>query len=333
MREFPGHPSRIEVSPYRTKVRGMAARVGFLLRIHWVLSEPPGYSDLMSWPELGDLPWQEELELLKLGKPSLLGQRALELAYEDQVARTQSQSLWSKVDEPPESHFLMGSILELESSSASTELAQKIELGFKRLKIKWPAGASAERGIAAIERVGDLLFANDVRIRLDFNECPPVGGWDAWRSAWDREPARWEGLFDYWEDPAPASKPADWEQLQAYFPGLRLFVDRGVGQRELRAIADGWVVKPAWQNPLKILTSEPNSQKPIVITHALGHSLGAAYAAWYAAQCPGRVIESGLLSGDEGEAVLSPVFETKELRSGLGIGWNEPASLFWEKLA
>lgn len=294
-----------------------------------------GYADLMCWPELGDLAVGEELRRIAAGAPTRVGERALAMARLDAEARAAGRSLWEGVSDPPPSHWLLGTLTELEAAVSRGELERLREMGFRRLKVKWVGARESKLGIAVIQSASEKLASLGMKLRLDFNESAPWDGWSGWIDAWASDPAGWGEVFDYWEDPAPAARIDDWIRLREGCLGLSLFVDRAVEDPVLRDLADGWVIKPAWQDPMEL--TAPEKSRPMkrrVFTHALGHGLGGAFAAWYAAGECGTREACGLLPGNEGFVPTSAGLDVSALRGRPGIGWDE-ATLDgdWSRLA
>ena len=341
MRDF----SALSTHRYRVRLPGSLSadrpREGFLLRVEWPGREAGlptirGYADLMSWPELGDLPIEDELRAILRGVPTTLGARALEMAALDAEARATDRSLWKGVGEPPESHFLAGALHDLEL----VDFGALAKRGFRSIKVKCSGGKSIDSGRSALARATTKMQKHDLRLRIDFNGSADAAFLDSLLSGLSQEQL---DRIEFLEDPLPSDQPRAWLDLRARFPQLALFVDRaGEEDRELLALADGWVLKPALQGEewLKSARREGGTQ-PLAFTQYLGHALGAAWAAWHAASTGSLARTSGLLfdsliegeSAFFSEAVPAPGcrFETRFLRAGTGIGWTDEDfdSLTW----
>lgn len=126
-----------------------ASREGALIRVEG------GYADLHPWPELGDENLETQLELLCMGRPSLLGRRSLYYADLDSRARRAGQSLFKDLGSP-KSHFLWDEKTSLETLRAE---------GFEKLKIK----VSAQRPIQELKQVLTQAAESGFRLRLDAN--------------------------------------------------------------------------------------------------------------------------------------------------------------------
>jgi O-succinylbenzoate synthase len=337
---------QLSTHSYRVELPGTLSssrpREGFLVRVEWTARDsslPPirGYADLMAWPELGDLTIHEEIQAILRGTPTTLGLRVLEMARKDAEARNETRSLWTGVGEPPASHFLAGSISDL----LSVDVESICSRGFRSIKVKWPSSVSVVSGVEILAQVLPALRRAGLRLRLDFNGSAELGALASYFERWPEI----RDTLEFLEDPFPADSPEWWSAFRARVPGLSLYADRvDVDDEVLLALADGWVIKPALQGIEWISRAREfgENPKPLSFTQYLGHAVGAAWAAWHAAQAsPDQLRDSGLLfeSRIEGESerlceAVSPSgcrFPTTRLREGQGIGWTETefASLTW----
>lgn len=91
---------RYELTPKRrlSAVADAGPRRGALLRVNG------GYADVHPWPELGDLPLDEQLALLARGETTPLTSSSLEFASIDAAARRDGRSLFDGLTIPP-SHW------------------------------------------------------------------------------------------------------------------------------------------------------------------------------------------------------------------------------------
>ncbi|MEN9724048.1 MAG: hypothetical protein RJB38_2034 [Pseudomonadota bacterium] len=317
-----------------------APREGALLRVEWRLAETNflpgwGYADLMAWPELGDLSLEEECLAIIRGSPTSLGLRALAMSQLDAQARLERRSLWQQTPEPPRSHYLAGSVEDLLTLDYSS-LARR---GFQTVKVKAAKTLNLTQAKAILQASSTALLGHDLKLRVDFNGSASLDLLSALLS--ELEPSRFEWL-DFLEDPFSAESLDEWITLKHRFPQVRLFVDRAETPKDdaLLELADGWVLKPALQDPLFWIHRAQG--KPFCFTQYLGHAVGAAWASWYAARtASGSAIDSGLLyeSRIDGESEFfsksigseSACFETGPLRKGDGIGWTDTDwnSLSW----
>jgi len=309
-----------------------------LLRVEWPdlrdgTRAVSGYADLMAWPELGDLEVEEEILALLRGQPTWLGKRAFEMARLDAEARAQSRSLWEGIDEPPLSHYLAGSLQDLEG----LDYASLRDREFSSIKVKWSQALSTAQGKQILERNSAFLRENDLRLRIDFNG---TGRLNELLQLFSSLPREVIGRIDYLEDPFEAIDLPAWTQFQTQFPEVALYADRvNEDDTALLHLASGWVIKPALQPFESWRARAANEGKACTFTQYLGHAVGAAWAAWAAARSSAQV--SGLLfhSQIEGEssffseALRAPTsrFPTALLRQGTGIGWSDAefASISW----
>jgi O-succinylbenzoate synthase len=91
---------RYELAPKRrlSAIARDAPREGALIRVG------DGFADVHPWPELGDLPLDEQLALLARGEITALTRRSLSFASIDEQARSASRSLFEGLTIPP-SHW------------------------------------------------------------------------------------------------------------------------------------------------------------------------------------------------------------------------------------
>ena len=91
---------RYELTPKRrlSAVASDGVRRGALIRVNG------GVADVHPWPELGDLPLDEQLALLARGETTPLTQSSLEFASIDAAARRDGRSLFDGLTIPP-SHW------------------------------------------------------------------------------------------------------------------------------------------------------------------------------------------------------------------------------------
>ncbi|MEA2329564.1 MAG: hypothetical protein QOE68_4523, partial [Thermoanaerobaculia bacterium] len=91
---------RYELTPKRrlSSVAADGPRRGALIRVNG------GYADVHPWPELGDLPLDEQLALLARRETTPLTQCSLEFASIDAAARRDGRSLFDGLTIPP-SHW------------------------------------------------------------------------------------------------------------------------------------------------------------------------------------------------------------------------------------
>jgi O-succinylbenzoate synthase len=162
-----------------------------------------------------------------------------------------------------------------------------VEAGFSTAKLKVGADLAAEG------RFLDEMAAEfpQLRWRLDCNEAlDPAAAGDFLRGLATATRA----AIDFVEDPCPYAE-STWQALRRE-TGLRLAVDREAAP--LSRAAAVLVIKPALDEPFLLAEAALANSQRVVVTSAMDHPLGQAFAAWEAArlslQFPGLVGLCGL---------------------------------------
>jgi len=146
---------RYELAPKRrlSAIARDAPREGALIRVG------DGFADVHPWPELGDLPLDEQLALLARGETTALTRRSLSFASIDEQARLASRSLFEGLTIPP-SHW-PGSdppaAFEVAKLKSIDRLPERV-----RLRIDFNATLTAD----------EFLQLRLSRERIDFIEDP-----------------------------------------------------------------------------------------------------------------------------------------------------------------
>ncbi len=158
-----------------------------------IVERDGGFGCIQPWPALGDPPLDAQLEALRAGEPTVLGEACLRCCAIDAEARRAGRSLLAGLELPP-SHQLWDGV---------GAIAAPV------VKVKSPdlAEAAARRG---------------VRVRVDFNARLDGEQFLRWASA--LSPGVRERI-DFVEDPTPYG-PEEWERL-AEASGMRLALDFG----------------------------------------------------------------------------------------------------------
>lgn len=252
----------IEIARYRLQAGGPLNRAGAGTAVEGVLLKAGGgFGCLQPWPEFGHAPLDEQLEVLRAGGRTPLPEQALACAAVDGAARRDGRSLFDGVKVPP-SHAT------LNNPEAQGEAAW--QAGFRVWKAKCGAG---EADAAALE--GWVERWPGVRWRLDFNEVPSESELREW---WGSLSQQVRDGIDFLEDPV-AFDPDVWRKLASNL-GVELAVDRAAGVA-CSGDAAVLVVKPAWEDAAALARAW---QGRVVVTSAMDHPLGQAWAAWAAAQ-------------------------------------------------
>jgi o-succinylbenzoate synthase len=222
-----------------------------------------GYADCHPWEELGDLPLQTQLELLKSGKCTRLTARSLYFAKADAKARADRRNLL----DPriiPKSHYLV-TLLD-ETSLADIKMAS--EKGFTHFKLKMGNDLKREE-----ELIRELIkLFPKARLRLDFNAKLSR---EEFISFLDRISSAIPSI-DFIEDPFSFNY-ASWRQIQETFSvalAADEFYKTAYGHPEAAKIL---IMKPA----VHTLKSISSGQR-LITTSYLDHPIGQISAAYMA---------------------------------------------------
>lgn len=259
-------------------------RNGALLRIEEE-GKGVGFADCHPWPELGDLPLDQQLQKLAKRECTALTLQSLFFAGLDASFRRKQQSAFENVTIPP-SHFLIPDLF----TQDKTELEKFVAEGGKVFKCKVGRDLLAER--VELEKLAEQFSQQEALIRLDSNL---VGDEFSCHRLMKQANERLVGMIDFWEDPFPYDAQA-WSHFSEAH-GIFLARDRDLKSTELQGV-DVLVLKPAVQNisPEQLLAL----RKRVVMTSYLDHPLGQLSAAFVAARSQkvlGRKLDvCGLLS-------------------------------------
>lgn len=284
----------------RTEHEGALIRVG------------EGFGCIHPWPELGDLPMEEQLRCLREGVGTALIEGALECAEWDAECRENGRSMFS--GEVPESHWLVrpGD----DPGFATSE-------GFSLAKIK------GTRDLRATLETMERWRKAGLRIRLDFNESLEPGGFlPFWKSLTDEQ----RSSVDFVEDPERWTRD-HWDALRG--EGAAIAVDRDMEAR--LQPGDVAVMKPA--RPDGCLDADSRYLVTSYMDHAVGQVFAAAKASslWKGGSNL-RLLPCGLLTHRCFEN--DPFFERLRCDGprlippgGTGLGFDDLlASLPWKRL-
>lgn len=317
---------------YRYELRPLAAlnasapkarRIGALLRVD------EGFADVHPWPELGDLPLDEQLTLLASGTTTPLTRASLDLARKDGEARAAEKSLFDGLT-IPDSHYLQ---LMAEGEMDLRILARQ---GFTRFKVK--AGNDLQAEGAWIRNVLSKIDETRValKMRIDFNASVSFPQIETFLSF---IPMNLRTHIDFLEDPIPYDAGL-WQELRDAY-GVRVAADFEKPGGHYRGI-DVLVIKPARENVAAQLAMAETHRLRVVLTCSLDHPVGQMGAAFEAAcvlrDRPDLLDDCGLLAHDiflpdafserismDGPRLIPP--------SGTGIGFDDLlAALPWERL-
>ena len=281
--------------PYELKtMRAMNSRSERRVISGALLRQNDGFGCLQPWPELGDAPLSEHLQLLAKDAPSALVQRALECCAMDGRARRAGISLFDGLSVPLSHATLVGfpNLSDLEALAAG---------GFEAVKIKISSRDLAK--LAAWETV-------PLKIRLDANaSLMPEEFLAATQALTDdvRE------AIDFVEDPCSYDAEV-WDFLRAK-SGVELALDRGSGE-------SGYGVR-VWK---PAVSEKPEWKGRLVVTSNMDHALGQMFAAYEAALCgTGEIcglVTHGLFEEDEFFAAVQSKGPQMLPPSGTGLGFD-----------
>jgi O-succinylbenzoate synthase len=282
-----------------------------------------GHACIHPWPELGDPPLAACLADLAGPRRRSLVRRALRCAEMDRVAREFHHSLFEDL-EIPASHAT------LSQADPKAILAAR-EAGFDRIKLK--GGRAPETEAAFLNTMAAEHPA--LRWRVDCNEAFEPDAAEAFLSA--LAPAIRRAL-DFIEDPCPFAETT-WSRLHTTHR-VALAVDREASP--LTRAAQFMVIKPAMDEPLLLAESALQNGQRVVVTSAMDHPVGQAFAAWEAArlalQMPGLVDVCGLqthhlFEPDPFTELLGPWTPDFHPPEGHGIGFDDLLEILpWKRL-
>lgn len=294
-------------------------RPGALLKV-WFEEGRMGYADCHAWPELGDLPLQQQLDLLAAGNLTPITSCALEWAKIDADARLEGKTILSQRS-IPKSHYLITNLCSLTAGQVKSIFDQ----GYTHVKLKVGRHTDAE-----VEAIHSLFHDSSLKLRLDFNESLTPAAF----RCFTRQMAALKTQIDFIEDPFPF-QPEEWKAFQQ--EGWRLACDRQAAvARRYPESASVLIVKPAIQ---LFNEWERSVEQTCIVTSYLGHPLGQAAAAFAAASMDstGKFVH-GLLSH---HAYFPTVFSQQlnwvgpafTAPQGHGFGFDdELTSLNWSPL-
>lgn len=226
-----------------------------------------GVGCLHPWPEFGDAPVEEQLELLRTGGTSRVIERALYMAEVDREARRRKASLFEGLS-IPRCHYSWD-----QNQPSPPQMQRVIQEGWKAIKTKgWG-------NVGEVLRWLDGFAAKDVtgaiRLRVDFNSC--LEPWQ-FRNFMDWMSPRVRERLDFVEDPFPYD-PVQWATMQETHH-VRLALDK-----QLRGSHAGYevaVLKPG-RRDWRAMVEDLPERVGLVMTSAMDHAIGQSFAAYEAA--------------------------------------------------
>lgn len=293
---------------------------GALLRIG------SGYGCIHPWPEFGDAPIEEQLRLLADGKTTPLTEMALHCAEVDGAARESGVSLFDGL-EIPRSHYSWSF-----GQDTTPQIRRVLDEAWPAIKAKGFANyGETLRFLETTARAGEPV---NLRLRVDFNGCLEP---HAFGKFLEYMAVRVYRQLDFVEDPFPYDAAA-WDQARNRW-GVKLALDKA--WKSGTSGYDAVVVKPARRDWRVVAERHPGV--PLVLTSAMDHALGQAFAAYQAALARRDLGETIGLCGLCTEHLFAPdgFFERVQTHgghfipdlSGGGLGFGEVLEkLPWRKL-
>jgi o-succinylbenzoate synthase len=254
--------------PYTLYSRGALNAVSVRREFHGALIRvDEGVGCLHPWPEFGDAPIEEQLQLLREGSTSRVIECALRMAAVDGDARKRGVSLFADLEIPP-CHWSWD-----QNQPSEPQMRRVVEEGWQAIKTKgW---GNVGEVLRWLDSFAAKSAGADVRLRVDFNSClQPY----QFRKFMEWMTPRVRERLDFVEDPFPYDA-ALWAKMQA---------DHGVSfalDKQLRGASEGFdvaVLKPG-RREWRELTDDLPSDSRIVMTSAMDHAIGQSFAAWEAA--------------------------------------------------
>lgn len=291
---------------------------GVLFRIEFP-GNGVGYSDCHPWPELGDLPLQIHLKLLKSGHLTRAVEQTFSIAMQDARCRLQGLSLFRELN-IPQSHALL---TEIKSDSAKLLNELKTQ-GFSRVKVK-----TSKDNLNALKNLLKGTVGTEIQFRLDFNGALSAGEFH--QVLKELEPHLEK--IEFFEDPLPFHLSI-WKEFQKNYP-IALACDRdarkAIGYPES---AKFLILKPAIQSTIPF----QDAPQTVIITTYADHPIGQFAAAWQAACFGGKLGICGLLShyayeSNPFSALIKHHGPYLEPPSGTGLGFDQLLeNLPWESV-
>ena len=340
---------------YTLRSRGSLNAVSQRREFHGALIKvDDGIGCLHPWPEFGDAPTDDQLNLLREGGTSKVIERALRMAAVDGEARRRGVSLFEGI-EIPRSHFSFD-----QNQSVEAQMQRVFSEGWRAIKTKGSANvdetnafldslltsASKERHLPSAVHNTDgtcqvPLLDEPVRFRIDFNSCLSAAEFAEFMN---RLPAASRERLDFIEDPFPYDAAA-WSHAK-HQSEVKLACDKGLSSSSENdpdeCGYDFAVLKPGRRDWRATLARIPKHTR-IVMTSAMDHAIGQAFAAWEAAmawrELGGRLDLCGLCTEHlfEKDAFFERIHSRGGLlevdRLGAGLGFDDVlASIEWQAL-
>ena len=225
-----------------------------------------GVGCIHPWPEFGDAPLEDQLDLLRQGHPTPLAQRALHCAHVDGDAREQGISLFHNLP-IPNSHYSWSF-----GHPTQPQINRLLEEKWPALKAKgYPNWGESMRFLEACQRA---VGSHDLRFRIDFNGCLEPS---AFNKFIEFMPLKLYRAIDFIEDPCPYDA-ATWSTASERW-GIPLALDKG--WQSATTGFEAVVIKPTRRDWRSVASLHPD--RTLVFTSAMDHPIGQMFAAYEAA--------------------------------------------------
>ena len=274
----------IEIAEYKlypkcllnAKMKSKSSRVGFLIKINFK-SLGAGYSDCFSWPELGDIPIQEQISNLANGNYNSQLKKSIYFAYQDAFYRSKELNIFENLV-LPKNHFTCTNIDFLKK-----DFIEKLKIqGFSKIKLK--CGHDLLHESNQINNLSNACNELEIKLRLDFNASCSLREITLFLNKIHSSLK----IIDLIEDPCFFLEQ-DWVQLKKLFPEINLALDKCCkdflnDENQInKPFFDSLVLKPAVQFFSPIFANVvQNSTKQILFTSYMDHPLGQLTALYEA---------------------------------------------------
>jgi len=297
-------------------------RQGSLLKIEFS-DEKVGHADLHPWPEKGEEPLTFHLKKLKSGIFTALTARALDISYQEAIARAKGCNILNGLF-IPQSHYL---ILDIENLHKKIDTALKRGFKIFKLKLGTPLPEQTNKILNVIK-----AFDPSVKWRIDFHQNLNPKEWEDWSQTILNHPYI-KNRLDFIEAPFNYTENQYWKDKT-----LPLALDVWGGDNSLPVSVLVW---KSSRKKFQLLLKNNHLFQRVVFTHCLAHPLDQLASA-YEAACFYRIKESlretcGLVQADIYEknsfSLMNkgPVFP---ILSGPGWGFDHLLhKLSWKNLS
>jgi O-succinylbenzoate synthase len=267
-----------------------------------------GYSCLQPWPELGDELLGDQLRLWREGVQTSMVARTIASARKDAGFRARRIGAFEGL-KVPDSHSLITDVAVLNSAN----LRARHDLGFRALKLKLGRDLALETRV--LNSLAPELSA--FRLRFDFNSSLQLDSCLQWI---DSLSTQVRDAIEFLEDPI-TWEPNEWAALSLR-SGAGLAVDMWgeptiARAEKLSNLPASWiVVKPAVQDPDRLLSLARHHGAKLCFTSYLDHPLGQAIAAFEA----GRANQASAVTVGTCGLLSQTAYEASEYSHYLATG-------------